>query len=436
MRQHSNENAFNLTTGDEDARVCKDIPQEACRHQPRNAIAYMLANLFNKIADELTSARLILPWLLASLGAPAVFSGFLVPIRESGVLLPQLMVAAIIRRMPIRKPVWLWGAALSAISLLIMAFAVKHTTGVAAGWWVIAALIIFSLARGLCSVSAKDVLGKTVSKGKRGGIMGYSAGLAGVMTLGFGYYVERYTTNLATEQLMVGLLLISAGLWLVALLSFASIREYPGATEGGGNALTTALHSLKLLKTDTNLRRFTSTRILLLGTALAPPFYVILAQQHTASGLSGLGILIIASGIASSISAPIWGWLGDYSSRLVMMLAASIAGIQGVFVFVLAVTGSPLLSYPWFHGFLYMLLIIVHGGVRLGRKIYLVDLATLETRATYVAISNTVIGVAMLIGGLIGVIADILAIQYLILFLGLTGLAAAMSVRWLPEVSH
>ena len=74
-----------------------------------------MANLIGKIADELASAKLILPWLLAVAGAPAVFSGFLVPIREAGVLLPQLVVAAAVRHLPIRKHVWLAGAGLSAL---------------------------------------------------------------------------------------------------------------------------------------------------------------------------------------------------------------------------------------------------------------------------------------------------------------------------------
>ena len=430
------ETAYDLMTGEEDARVCKDIPESACQYQPRNAVAYMLANLINKIADELTSAKLILPWLLTAIGAPAVFSGFLVPIREAGVLLPQLLVAAVIRRMPIRKTVWLWGAALSALSLVGMALAVSNVSGATAAWFIITALIVFSLARGLCSVSAKDVLGKTVSKGKRGAIMGYSAGFAGIVTLGFGFYVEWFTANVTTTHLMITLLLTSAGLWVLALLSFASIVEQPGATEGGGNALTTALHSLKLIKTETHLRQFISTRILLLSTALAPPFYVMLAEQRTTGGLSGLGTLIIASGIASSISAPLWGKLGDRSSRTVMMLASMIAGLLGISVFILAAINSPLMTHTLFHGLLYLILIIVHSGVRLGRKVYLVDLATAETRATYVAISNTVIGVAMLIGGLIGIIADVLATHYLILFLGLLALAAAISARRLPEVSQ
>ncbi|MDY6980182.1 MAG: MFS transporter, partial [Pseudomonadota bacterium] len=181
-----------LITGDEDARVCKDIPESACSDQPRNFFAYLFANLLGKIADEIASARLILPWLLASVGAPAAFTGFLVPIREAGVLLPQLVVAAIIRRMAIRKSVWLLGAGLSGVALALMAVATGNLSGSTAGWAILGLLIIFSLARGLCSVSAKDVLGKTVSKGKRGTLMGWSAGISGLAVLAVGIYVEWF----------------------------------------------------------------------------------------------------------------------------------------------------------------------------------------------------------------------------------------------------
>ena len=97
--------AYDQITGDEDARVCKDIPDAACRHLPRNLIAYLFANFLSKVADELSSARLILPWLPGSLAAPAAFVGFLVPIREACVLLPQSAVAAYIRRLPRRMGV-------------------------------------------------------------------------------------------------------------------------------------------------------------------------------------------------------------------------------------------------------------------------------------------------------------------------------------------
>lgn len=184
------------------------------------------------------------------------------------------------------------------------------------------------------------------------------------------------------------------------------------------------------------LRRYILTRILLLSVALAPPFYVLLAQKHTSGGLEGLGMLIIASGVASGISAPLWGKLGDRSSRLVMVLASLAAGMLGIAAFFMVETGSWLVTQPLYHGCLFLGLTVFHSGVRLGRKIYLVDMASVETRATYVAVSNTLIGIAMLFGGAIGIVADLLDIHHLILLLGLVGLVAATFAWRLPEVSH
>jgi hypothetical protein len=435
MSKQKVSSVFDFIHGDEDARVCKDIPDAACKHQPRNAFAYMFANLFNKIADEISSAKLILPWLLGALGAPAAFTGFLVPIREAGVLLPQLLVAAFIRKMAIRKYVWLLGGVLSALALALMALSVTQLTGASAGWAIILLLTLFSLARGLCSVSAKDVLGKTVSKGQRGNLMGYSAGFAGLATLGIGLYVQMFAKEDASISLMTTLLSISALLWVFAIISFAAIKEHPGSTEGGGNAITTALQSLSLLKTDSQFRHFVISRAMLLAVAFAPPFYVLLAQQNASNGLSSLGMMIIASGIGASVSSPIWGKLGDRSSRLVMVLASAIAGVLGIAVFILIQSDHTLMRQPLTYAVLYLALIIVHSGVRLGRKVYLVDMATAETRATYVAVSNTAIGVLMLFGGLIGIIADVLAVQYVVLILGLLSAAAAVYCWRLPEVS-
>ncbi|MDZ7661703.1 MFS transporter [Thiohalophilus sp.] len=423
-----------LITGDEDARVCKDISDSACNDQPRNFFAYLIANLLGKIADEIASARLILPWLLASVGAPAAFTGFLVPIREAGVLLPQLVVAAIIRRMAIRKTVWLLGAGLSGIALALMAVATGNLSGIAAGWAILGLLIVFSLARGLCSVSAKDVLGKTVSKGKRGTLMGWSAGISGLAVLGIGVYVEWFAGD-APLTMLAWLLAGGALLWFIAMGFFAAIREQPGATEGGGNALSVALQSFGRLKSDSLFRDFVIGRALLLSVALAPPFYVLLAQQHTAEGLVGLGMLIIASGIAGSLSSPVWGRLSDYSSRLVMVIAALAAGVQGILLYGLVEADSPWIDSPWLYAGLFLTLSVFHGGVRLGRKVYLVDMATADTRAIYVALSNTLIGIAMLAGGVIGVLADVLDVQTVILLLAFLSLLAAIWALGLPEVT-
>ena len=429
------EDLYNRVTGEEDARVCKDIPDAACQHQPHNFFSYLIANLLGKIADEITSARLVLPWLFGVLSVPAGFTGFLVPIREAGVLLPQLVVAAAVRHLPIRKGVWLVGAIFSAISLCGMGIAATMLEGSLAGSLIILMLVIYSLARGLCSVSAKDVLGKTVSKSRRGILMGWSAGLSGVAVLAIGLWLGVVDLEDAGLTVFAGLLIGGSLLWLVAVFFFAVIREQPGATEGGGNALIVAVQQLRLLVDDAPFRRFVLARALLLSVALAPPFYVLIAQAKSGAGMLGLGALIIANGLATSFSAPLWGYMGDKSSRGVMAIASAGAGFLGVLTF-LAIR----LELDWAmneFGFaaVFLLLNIMHGGVRLGRKVYLVDMATGGNRAAYVAVSNTVIGVLMLAGGLIGLVASWLGTTAIVLILGLLSLVAAGYITTIPDVS-
>ena len=426
---------YDQVTGDEDARVCKEIPAEACVEQPRNFFAYLVANLLNKISDELVSARLTLPWLFSVLGVPAAFVGFLVPIREAGVLLPQLIVAAYVRALRKRKIVWLLGALLSALILFLMALTAWQTDGVIAGWLILICLIFYSLARGLCSVSAKDVLGKTISKTRRGRLMGYSASLAGLATLAIGLLLQSDIVGQDNKPVLLAFIVIAALLWLLAFLSFTAIVEPDGSTEGGGNALQVALQSLRLLIDDKPFQQYVISRILLLSVALVIPFYVILVQQQLEGELSLLGWLIIANGLASSLSAPLIGKLTDQGSRNVMAGAAILAGVVGVLIWYVSQYQADVQIGAISAVVVFFLITLAHGAVRLGRKVYLVDMANSDNRAQYVAVSNTVIGVAMLFGGLIGVIADLLNVQTVILILSIIALASSIYIKQLPDVS-
>ena len=425
---------YDQINGEEDARVCKDIPDDACHEQPVNFFAYLSANVLNKISDELASARLTLPWLFSTLGVPAAFIGFLVPIREAGVLLPQLLVAAYVRALQKRKIVWLAGAILSALMLFLMALAASQTSGILAGWLLLSCLVGYSLARGLCSVSAKDVLGKTVSKTRRGRLMGYSASLGGVAMLAIGLLLQSDFITRDSRQMMILFILLAAFLWLLAFISFIAIREPPGATEGGGNALNEAMRSLRLVVDDKAFKQYVISRILLLSIALSIPFYVVLLQQQLQDRLSVLGWLIIASGLASSLSAPLVGKWADHNSRNLMAYSAFLACLIGTATWYissyhtnwLTVTGCVTVFF---------LVTLCHSSVRLGRKVYLVDMANEDNRAQYVAVSNTVIGIAMLLGGIIGIIADLLNAQAVILLLSIIALVASLYIRQLPDVS-
>jgi MFS family permease len=135
------------------------------------------------------------------------------------------------------------------------------------------------------------------------------------------------------------------------------------------------------------------------------------------------------------LSAPTWGKLADRSSRRVLLLAATFTAVLGVVVFCLKRWLSAELPF-WFYPAAFLLLGVAHSGIRLGRKTYLVDMAGGNKRTDYVAVSNTVIGVILLVAGGVTAALSFLPAELLILLLALTSLAGALCGLGLPEVQE
>lgn len=434
-RASISEDLYAKLMNEEDARACRALDERACRVVPGNFLLILCTQLLTKLGDAIANPKIVLPWIFEAIGAPLYLLGLLVPIRESGSMLPQLVIAGYIRRLPIRKWVWVGGSLLQALCILAMAAVAWQLRGAAAGWAIIALLVLFSLARGLCSVAAKDVIGKTIPKQRRGRLNGWSASAAGLVTLAGGVWLV--VGQHWSEAAGYGLLLAVGGLlWLSAALLYARIREYPGETDGAANALVTALARLDLLRTEPIFRRFVIARALFLCSALTAPYYVVLAQQQLGTPGWLLGLFIIASGAASLLSGPIWGRFADHSSRRVMRVSALLAALLGILVWLLATWREHWLQTLWLLPLCYFCLSIAHQGVRIGRKTYIVDLAEGNRRTDYVAVSNTVIGAVLLVAGVSGALATVLGLAELILLYSLAGLAGVWLASGLPEAGE
>lgn len=114
------ESIYERLAADTDGRACKAIADEACHEAPGNFLRMLLANAASQVADSLASAKTTLPWLMLHLGAPAWMTATLVPIRESGAMLPQLLLGALVRRLALRKWVWVACALVQAACLAVL----------------------------------------------------------------------------------------------------------------------------------------------------------------------------------------------------------------------------------------------------------------------------------------------------------------------------
>ena len=431
MRLPDAESLYDLLVEDEDARVCRELDDDACREVPGNFFLQLAASGLTKLGDQLINPKTTLAWILSAAAAPVWMIGWLVPIRESGSLLPQLVIAAFVRSRPIRKWVWVVGSFLQGIAVLAMAFAVATLSGAAAGWCVLGALTLFSLARGLCSVAGKDVMGKTVPKTRRGRLGGLASSISGLVAIAGS--LAMLTIDSSDVMVLATLLAIAGGCWFLACVFYARVVEFPGETDGGANALGEALASVSLLRDDAPFRRFVLARSLLLVSALTGPYIVLMARDSGLEQTAGLPLFIIAAGLASFLSSPFWGRFSDRSSRMTMVIAASFSTlIAGCALLWNRLGGGSAGVWPYLG--LFLLLAIAHSGVRLGRKTYVVDLAEGNRRTDYVAVSNTSMGIVLLTVGAITGLASTVSIDWALGLLVPMGAAGALMSWSLPEV--
>ena len=365
---------------------------------PGNAAKLVGGFTLQKIGDRIADPKTVLAWMLTALGAPGFATALLVPIRESGSLLPQALLVPLVRRHGLRSRVWAAGSVGQAVAIAAIGLSGLMLTGLGLGIAALAALALFAVARAVSSISAKDIIGKTIPFGERGSVTGIAASFAGLAAIGAGVTMATTMTDAAPSALAL-VVLGSALLWVGGAGVIVTVTEEP-SPEDASDPASSLRESFSLLTDDAAFRRFVIARSLMLVTALSPPFVVALSASVSEASVSGVGPFVVATGIAGLVASPIWGRLADRSSRLVMATASGASALT--IVGYLLLRGAGLDATDWLGPVTYLLLAIAHAGARMGRKTYVVDMAGGDTRTRYVAVSNSLIGLVLLAAGVLG----------------------------------
>ncbi|MEX1366010.1 MAG: MFS transporter [Nannocystaceae bacterium] len=401
-------------------------PPELDDAQRKAARRIVVAQTAGKLGDVLANAKTVLTWLMVSVGAPAALVGVLVPIRESGSMLPQLWLTGVVQRFSRRKWAYLAGALGQAIACAAIAVAAMVLSGVAAGVAIVVALAFLSLTRALCSIAGKDVLGRTVPKGARGRVGGRAASLSGLLGALGSVAAMVGMRGDGRTGLYAAVVVAGALAFALAGVAYASVDEPatdPEQTDDRPRA------RLSLLWEDPALRRFVLARALLLGSALGGPLFVLFGQQAS-DRLSSLAAFVLASGAATALSSNAWGRLSDRSGDRAMAWGGVIAcgaGSVAIALRLLVDLGTAA-TVVW--PLLYFAFTVGYSGVRVGRKTYVVDMAGGDRRTAYVATSNTAIALVLLGFGAIGAAIQTWSeVAALGLFVAITAAGSAMSLR-------
>lgn len=367
----------------------------------------------SKVSDILLSAKTTLPTLITAIGAPTWMVQLLVPIRESGALLPQMLFAYLLRRYARRDIPWFLGMLIQFVATILMLsfglFASASVSGIVAGYGILLALALMSFARALCSLTTKDIQGKHIEKGQRGRLLGSASTVSSVLSIVVAVLALIGSKHMGTEKLLVVALVALTtqviSMWLMRPLKTQVDTERRAVKKG--------------LYFDAALIKFVIVRALLAHTALLAPLFVLSYQGDT---LDILAYLIIAQSCASFISSYAWGSLSDISALYCMRGGALVVMVATICLLIMNMFYPHLSQQAWGIIGLFFILGIGHQGVRTGRKIYGVDIAVEQHRTEFIATSNTLVGIAIMLFGAVyaGVTAYSSELSVLIMFAALS----------------
>ena len=143
---------------------CSELTEAACEQVPGNFVRLVVSYFLTKLGDAVMNPKTTLTFAMSAVGAPVALTGLLVPIRESGSLIPQVSLARWFERYPVRKRLWAAGSVGQALFMFAIAASVWLLSGWPAGICILLLLAGFALSRAVCSWG---VAGGAGSRGAR-----------------------------------------------------------------------------------------------------------------------------------------------------------------------------------------------------------------------------------------------------------------------------
>jgi MFS family permease len=402
------------------------------RYVRRNLLALSSDFIMFMVGFVFWDPTVVVPVFVKELTGNDLMVGVFAAIRVLTVSLPGLWTASYLLTQPRKKPVLIWASFGGRLPVLLIAVATLLWAD-RAPWLVVVLLAIsvgmFFTSEGMNGVSWPDIIGKVLPSNIRGRFLGTAQLVASVVGLGSGALVRLILGHSAWGAstrwaLMFACAFVGFALSWVAL---ASIHEEPDDKIPAPPDLKASLRSMTAyLREDASLRRLVITQLLLASAGSSFPFFSVRARELLPGGDAMLGTFLILQSLGGILAAPLWGYLID---RIGSWLAIRLGAVAHMAAFAGVVAGG-LLGVPEpFYLATFFLLGVISSTSWWAFTSYLLDLATPDRRATYLATSSILTSPTILTALAAGVLYKVLGPEWLF-GLGLVLDFAAVTLAW------
>lgn len=395
----------------------------------------------NGAGYELTSEKLVLPFLYTAVGAPVFFAGLLVPIAAVAKLAVQIVAAPVISAARSNKKFIALAAVATAMALVV----ISVTVNAVPVDWLVPVFLLVSLtigaAGGFYSLAFNDMLGRVLPQSRRSRLLFTQSGLAGVfavaVALGSQFILPPGTSLAAHQELLwlgIVLILISAGL-VATVREPEKVRapEADQAPPSGKRRIAELGRGFRIAFALPWFKHFVIARSLFLSIELAMPFFSIHAATFHGNSVTGLSTFVIASSAGLVVGGIVWPRIGARSIRLLLTLAAGAAALGGVLA--LTIEFTPALQSAQVYAVVFVLVGLGAQGILNGRTLYLVSVTRDIERPFCIASSSVITGVvAVGLGGVAGAFAQLQGVGWPIGIMIVLNVAAMIYTTKLRDI--
>nr|WP_309571506.1 MFS transporter [Deinococcus sp.] len=357
------------------------------------------------LGDGFLNVPVVVAGFASRLGAPNWVIGLLPSIAAGGWMLPQLLVAARVRALPYKLPVYRSAAGVRTgayLAMMLVAALLADRPALCLTLFVLA-MLVNALASGVSGLPFLEVISKTVSSERRARFFGTRNLYGGLLAFGAGLIV-RLILGSSLEfpydyALIFGLATIA---YTVAYSVIGRVDEPPDPPQEA-QGVRGELRAIPQTLRDPHFRAFLTVRLLLAGGSMSDPFYAANALRALHFPPAILGTFVMALTAAAPLSNIVWQRVAERKgSRRIIRYASFFYGLAPLYA---ALVGALDLG-RWAYLGVFILTSVAAQGFNLGHTNHLLNISPAGERSRYIGTLNTLVGGALFMPVLGGFIAD------------------------------
>lgn len=342
-------------------------------------------------------ATILIPLFLQHTGGSAMLIGLAAAIRQIGFILPQLLTARYLNKIPRLNRFVFWSYLVCRFAFLLVIVALlhePHSSAVLIAFFI--GYTMFTLGEGITQVPWMDVFGRTIRAQNHGKSFGLMQTFGALGAFAGGLVIQEVLSHPERYPYPNNFLILFAlafGLLLIATLSFLYVKECPhrrpAPAESGEKSFWATLGNLpRTWRTHAAFRRLLIIQTLIGAHQLVMPFYILYAQTLPGVDAVLIGALVMAQIIGAMAGGILFGSLSSrWGNRAAVLFNSGFNLLVPLLMIFAGLAGGAehvrqLVTASFF-------LLGLVGGGWIGFTNYLLEISNDETRGSYVAYLNT-----------------------------------------------